>query len=76
MKQAIYQDEQIEGKKFSELKAYLYDLLLKCLQSFDEQQSVEYKIDQFLQSTHKVLYKRGHYQDCRDLFAKKQKNSR
>ncbi|MCB0525794.1 MAG: hypothetical protein H6576_15520 [Lewinellaceae bacterium] len=72
VKQAIYQDEQIEGKKFSELKAYLYDLLLKCLQSFDEQQSVEYKIDQFLQSTH-VLYKRGHYQDCRDLLQKAKK---
>ncbi len=73
-KQKVYKGEMVEGKKFSELKAYLYDLILKCLQSFDEQQSVDYKIGQLLQST-AVLFKRGHYGDCRELLQKALKSS-
>ena len=72
LKQTIYKDEPIEGKKYSELKSYLYDQVLKCLQSFDEQNSVEYKISQLLQST-AVLFKRGHYTDCRELLQKARK---
>lgn len=71
-KQKTYKGEQIEGKKYSELKSYLYDLILKCLQSFDEQHSVDYKISQLLQGT-SVLYKRGHYGDCRELLQKARK---
>lgn len=70
----IYKGRPVEGKKFSELKAYLYDLVLKCLQSFDEQHSVEYKIGQLLQST-MVLFKRGHYSDCRELLQKARKTA-
>jgi hypothetical protein len=71
-KSRIYKNAPIESKKFSELKAYLYELILKCLQSFDEQHSVEYRISQLLQST-TVLYKRGHYHDCRELLQKARK---
>lgn len=73
-KHKIYKGVPVEGKKFSELKAYLYDLVLKCLQSFDEQHSVDYKIGQLLQST-TVLYKRGHYSDCRELLQKARKTA-
>ncbi|MBK8554715.1 MAG: hypothetical protein IPL65_02570 [Lewinellaceae bacterium] len=51
------------------MKAYLYDLLLKVLQQFDEQQSIEYRLNHFLQSI-AVLFKRGHYQDCHELLLK------
>lgn len=71
-KQQIYKGEQVEGKKYSELKAYLYDQVLKCLQNFDEQHAIDYKIEQFLQST-AVLFKRGLYQDCRELLQKARK---
>lgn len=75
LKQKIYKNQPPEGKKYSELKAYLYDLVLKCLQSFDEQQSVEYRLNHLLQSV-AVLYKRGHYDDCRDLLHKAAKLAR
>lgn len=73
-KTKLYHGEPVEGKKFSELKSYLYDLILKCLQNFDEQHSIEYKIGQLLQST-TVLYKRGHYSDCRELLQKARKTA-
>lgn len=72
LKTRIYKGQTIEGKKYSELKAYLYDLLLKCLQSFDEQHSVEYRLNQLLQGVG-VLFKRGHYNDCRELLYKAEK---
>lgn len=75
LKHKIYKNQPPEGKKYSELKAYLYDLVLKCLQSFDEQQSVEYRLNHLLQSI-AVLYKRGHYDDCRELLHKAGKLAR
>lgn len=71
-KRLIYQGEPVKGKKYSELKAYLYDLVLKCLQNFDEQHSRENRVDQLLQHT-AVLFKRGHYEECRDLLQKARK---
>ncbi len=75
LKLKIYKNQPPKGKKYSELKAYLYDLVLKSLQSFDEQQSVEYRLNHLLQSV-AVLYKRGHYDDCRDLLHKAAKLAR
>lgn len=75
LKRKIYKNQPPEGKKYSELKAYLYELVLKSLQSFDEQQSVEYRLNHLLQSV-AVLYKRGHYDDCRDLLYKAGKLAR
>lgn len=75
LKKAVYKNRPPQGKKYSELKAYLYELVLKSLQSFDEQQSVEYRLNHFLQSV-AVLYKRGHYDDCRDLLHKAAKLAR
>ncbi|MBX2890963.1 MAG: hypothetical protein KF734_08560 [Saprospiraceae bacterium] len=75
LKHKIYKNQQPEGKKYSELKAYLYEMVLKSLQSFDEQQSVDYRLNHFLQSV-AALYKRGHYDDCRDLLHKAAKLAR
>jgi hypothetical protein len=72
IREKIYKGKSTEGKKFSELKAYLYDLILKCLQSFDEMHSVDQRINQWLQST-AVLFKRGHYNDCRELLTRAKK---
>ena len=75
LKQKVYKNQPPTGKKYSELKAYLYELVLKSLQSFDEQHSVEYRLNHLLQSV-AALYKRGHYDDCRDLLHKATKLAR
>ena len=69
LRQLIYANEEIESRKFSELKAYLYDLILKSLQSFDEKTSVDYRLTGMLLSV-RVLFKRGHYEDCLDILKK------
>lgn len=74
-KTKIYENQPLESQKYSELKAYLYELLLKSLQSYDEQQSVEFRLNHLLQSV-AVLFKRGHYDDCRELLHKSGKIAR
>ncbi|MFN0016280.1 MAG: hypothetical protein ACKVU2_17205 [Saprospiraceae bacterium] len=71
----IYLGEFVETRKYSELKAYLYDLVLKSLQAFDEQHSVVFRLNHQLQSV-AVLFKRGHYDACRDLLQKATKTAR
>jgi hypothetical protein len=72
LKRLVYEGAPVEGKKYSELKAYLYDMLLKSLQAFDEQQAVEYRLNNLLEGV-SVLFKRGLYDDCRDLLHKASK---
>ncbi len=71
-KTKIYKNQDVGSKKYSELKAYLYDLLLKCLQNYDELHSTHQRLNQLLQSV-AALFKRGHYADCRELLAKARK---
>ncbi len=68
----IYKSQDVGSKKYSELKAYLYELVLKCLQNYDELHSTHHRLNQLLQSV-AALFKRGHYADCRDLLAKARK---
>ena len=68
-KQIIYGSAAIVSKKYSELKSYLYDLLLNSLQSFDESTSVDYFLKNNLLNI-KTLYKRARYEDCRELLHK------
>jgi len=75
LKTKIYKSQAVAGKKYSELKAYLYDLLLKCLQSYDEQHSVDQRLNQLLQSVD-VLFKRGQYDNCDELLHKAAKIAR
>lgn len=74
-KHKIYENQPLESQKYSELKAYLYDLLLKSLQSFDEQLSVDHRLNHLLQSV-AALFRRGHYDDCRELLYKAGKIAR
>ncbi len=71
-KAIIYKSQSIGSKKFSELKAYLYELILKCLQNYDELHSIQQRLNHLLQSV-AVLFKRGHYMDCRELLSKARK---
>ncbi|MBC7778368.1 MAG: hypothetical protein H7246_23250 [Phycisphaerae bacterium] len=68
----IYKSQDVGSKKYSELKAYLYELVLKCLQNYDESHTTQQRLNQLLQSV-AALFKRGHYADCRELLAKARK---
>jgi hypothetical protein len=69
IKAAIYGPDNNEGKKYPEMKAYLYDLLLECLHSYDEAQSVENRVTRLLQGV-TSMFKRGHYRECDELLEK------
>jgi hypothetical protein len=72
LKRSIYGKKPIESRKYSELKAYLYDLILKSLQRFDEKSSIDFKLKNYLQSI-RVLYRRSHFEDARQLVGKAKK---
>ncbi len=68
----VYKDEEIKSRKYSELKGYLFDVILKTLQSYDERSSVFNRIAN-LMSNVDVLFKRGHMQLCREELRKAKK---
>lgn len=70
----VYSDETLETRKYSELKAYLYDLIIKCLQSYDEKSSVDYRLKNTLLGV-RTLFKRSHFEDCADLLKKAKKTA-
>lgn len=72
LRQTIYGDEPVESRKYSELKAYLYDLVLKSLQAYDEKSSVDYKLKNMLLGV-RTLFKRSHFEDCKELLGKAKK---
>ncbi len=69
LKEAVYCGEPIQSRKYSELKAYLYDLILKSLQAYDEKNDMELRLKGMLQSV-RVLYRRGLLDDCRAMLDK------
>jgi hypothetical protein len=71
-KAIIYKSQDVGGKKYTELKSYLYELVLKALRSFDEHHSAQHRVSQWMQSVG-ALFKRGHYADCRDMLTKAKK---
>ncbi|MBK9336583.1 MAG: hypothetical protein IPM98_08310 [Lewinellaceae bacterium] len=75
LRRKIYPGNPVESRKYSELKAYLYDLVLKSLQAFDEPHAVEFRLNHQMQSV-AVLFKRGHYDACQDLLRKAAKTAR
>jgi len=66
---AVYAGQRPESQKYSELKAYLYDLILRSLQDYDERQSADDRLNQLLCNL-AVLFKRGYYDDCAEQIAK------
>lgn len=72
LQRIIYPKEAIEGRKYSEMKAYLYDAILKSLQAYDEKSSVDYRLKGMLLSV-RTLYKRSLFDDCKELLYKAKK---
>ena len=72
LRKIVYGNKPIQSRKFSELKNYLYELILKSLQGYDEKTSVEYKLKGMLLSI-KVLFKRSHFEDCKEMMQKAKK---
>ncbi len=72
LKELVYKNEVIESRKYSELKSYLYEMILKSLQQFDEKSSVDYRLKGMLQSI-RVLFKRSHYDECKEILQKAKK---
>lgn len=72
LRQVVYPKELVESRKYSEMKGYLYDLILKSLQAYDESTSVDYKLKGMLLSV-RTLYKRSLFEDCKELLHKAKK---
>jgi tetratricopeptide (TPR) repeat protein len=72
--QAVYGKEPSETRKYSELKSYLYDLVIRSLQSFDEKTSVDYRLKNQLLGV-RALFKRSHFEDCKTILAKVKKTA-
>ena len=69
LKTLIYEGKEISSRKYSELKSYLYDLILKSLHNYDEKNAIDFRLKNMLQSI-RVLYKRSHYPECLDILDK------
>lgn len=63
LKRAVYGDEPIESRKYSELKNYLFEWVLKSLQAYDEKTSIDYRIKSTLLGV-RALYRRSKYEDA------------
>lgn len=68
----VYGGEPVQSRKYSELKAYLYGLILKSLQAYDEKSSVGHRLKSMLQGV-RVLFRRSLFDDCKDHLAKARK---
>lgn len=71
---AVYGGNPTETRKYSELKSYLYELIIKSLQSFDEKSSVDYRLKNQLLGV-RALFKRSHFEDCKTILAKLKKTA-
>ena len=69
LQELVYPGENIQSRKYSELKAYLYDLILQSLQRYDEHASVDFRIKGYLQHV-RVLYRRSRFAEAVDQLAK------
>jgi hypothetical protein len=62
----VYGTDTADVHRYTVLKGYLYDLILRVLQDFDEKNNVESRLNRLLQSV-AVLYRRSLYDDCQEL---------
>ncbi|MFM9947652.1 MAG: hypothetical protein ACKV1O_06915, partial [Saprospiraceae bacterium] len=69
LRRQIYGGEPMQSRKYSELKAYLYELVLKSLQAYDENTSIDYKLKGMLQGV-RALHRRAHFDECLQILTK------
>ncbi len=74
LKQKIYGRGPIQSRKYSELKAYLYKLIVESLQSYDESASADHRVKQMLQGV-RALFQRSLFEDCKEYLAKAKKQA-
>ena len=72
LKKAVYGSEPVEGRKYSELKNYLFESILKSLQGYDEKTSTEFRTKSALLNL-RVLFRRSRFEDARYLLGKARK---
>lgn len=72
LKASVYKDKPFQSRKYSELKSYLYDLVLKSLQLYDERTSVDYRLKNMLLNI-RVLFRRTHFADAQTVIDKAKK---
>lgn len=72
LRQLVYHGKPIQSRKYSELKSYLYELVLKSLQGYDEQSSIDFKLKNILLNV-RVLFKRAHYSEALEQVQKGKK---
>lgn len=72
--QIVYDGEQVQTRKYSELKAYLYDLIIKSLQQYDEKNAIDYQLKNTLMSV-RSLYRRSLFTDCHYLLKRARKTA-
>ena len=63
LKQRIYGPDPIESRKYSELKNYLFEWILKSLQAYDEKTSADYRLKSTLLGV-RALFRRSRYEDA------------
>lgn len=74
LKVAVYGTDELETKKFEELKRALYNNVLKSLQLNDASTSIEYELKDMLMGV-KVLAKRSLYKHCKRILTKAKKTA-
>ena len=72
--QIVYDGEKVQTRKYSELKAYLYDLIIRSLQQYDEKNAVDYQLKNSLMSV-RSLYRRSLFTDCHYLLKRARKTA-
>lgn len=74
LQQEVYGKAPVQSRKYSELKAYLYDRVLKSLQQYDEQTSVDYQLKNLLMGV-RSLHRRWLFDDCKYMLKKAKKTA-
>ena len=74
LKLTVYGKDPIESRKYSELKNYLFELVLKSLQAFDEKTSADYRVKSALLGV-RALFRRSRYEDALFWLAKAKKTA-
>ena len=72
LKSLVYKGNIGESRKFSELKSYLFDLILRSLQTYDSKGTVNIRLQELLQGT-QVLYRRSLFKEARQHLGKAKK---
>ena len=75
LREILYQSEILETRKYSELKAYLFELILRALQHYEESKFYDLKISRYLNNI-KVLFSRSLYQDALEQVKKAERLAR